>query len=520
MPDFRELSALVRSRMPLLCIETVEEPKALRLIERLARDDNHDLHCWSVADGLVQQNFRYGNARPEGYALFPTVGEGPGMARRAEGRRRVIDDTRSLEAALKYIDSSGGKGLFVLLDPHPFLEEPVVQRLMREIVLDHPEAERTLVLVAPQLSLPPLLARHSVRMELRIPDLARVRALLKVEIDLYAKSSGERVKGDSATVNALLSQLVGLPEEDVRRLLRNAIRDDGLITAEDLNRVMRYKQDMVGESALQVELSTLGPDDVGGLTRLKRWLATRRPVFTGERSMPGLPLPKGVLLLGAQGAGKSLAAKVVAGSWRVPLLRLDVGSLYDKFTGETERKLREALRTAEAMAPAVLWIDEIEKALALGSSDSDGGVSRRLLGNLLTWMNEQQARVFLVATANDVSALPPELLRKGRFDEIFFVDLPTRTVREEILAIHLRRRELDPARFDLAALGAATEDYSGAELEQLVVAGLYECLVDGAALDTARLLLEAANTRPLAHVMAEKVAALRAWAAERCVPAD
>jgi SpoVK/Ycf46/Vps4 family AAA+-type ATPase len=230
-------------------------------------------------------------------------------------------------------------------------------------------------------------------------------------------------------------------------------------------------------------------------------------------------MPKGMLLLGVQGAGKSLAAKVTAGSWRVPLLRLDIASLYDKYTGETERKLREALESAEAMAPAVLWIDEIEKALASGG-DGDGGVSRRLLGHLLTWMNEQQARLFLVATANDVTALPPELLRKGRFDEIFFVDLPSPAVRRDILDIHLKRHGHDPARFDVDALVVVTDGFSGAELEQLVVAGRYECLADGSELETAHLVAEAARTRPLSVIMAEQIASLREWAAARCVAAD
>jgi len=519
MPDFRELSALVRSRMPLVCIETVEEPKVLRLLERLSREDNLDLHVWSVADGLAQTNFRYGPATRVN-SLFGTVETTPTQTERTDGHRRPVAETRSLEAALHYIDKDAGRGLFVLLDPHPFLEDPVVVRLIREIILDHARAERTLVLVAPTLPLGRELSRHAAHLNLRIPDMDGVRRMFRDELDLYKHQTRDSVRGDAGTVNALLQQVIGLPEDDVRRLIRNAIRDDGRITTEDLGRVARYKQDMLGGSALDVELSPLGPDDIGGLDQLKRWLQTRKPVFTGERSAPGLPIPKGVLLLGVQGAGKSLAAKVVAGSWQVPLLRLDVASLYDKYTGETERKLREALRTAEAMAPAVLWIDEIEKALASSGNDGDGGVSRRLLGHLLTWMAEQQARLFIVATANDVSSLPPELLRKGRFDEIFFVDLPRPEVRKEILAIHLRRRELDPAAFDLDALAVVTDGFSGAELEQLVVAGLYECLADGQPLDTARLVGEAARTRPLSQVMGDKVAALRAWAADRCVAAD
>ena len=213
------------------------------------------------------------------------------------------------------------------------------------------------------------------------------------------------------------------------------------------------------------------------------------------------------------------AARVIAGAWRVPLLRLDFAALYDKYTGETERKLRDALAAAEAMAPAVLWIDEIEKGLAT-DAEGDGGVSRRLLGTLLTWMAERNSRVFLVATANDVSALPPELMRKGRFDEIFFVDLPAAPVREDIFAIHLRRREQPAERFDLAALARATDGFSGAEVEQVVLAALYATLAEDRALVTEDLLREALATRPLSVVMAEKVAALRAWAGERCVPAD
>lgn len=518
MPDFRELSTLLRSRMPLIAIETVEEAKVIHLLDRAAREHDAQCFCWTVADGLVHTNFRYGSTRPTG--LFETVGQVGDPDREATGHRQSIADTQTLQSALHYIDKCAGKGLYVLFDPHPFLDEPVVARLLREIVLDHPIAERTIVLVAPRIDLPAELARHAVRMSLAIPDLQRVREIMRDEIALQNQASGQPVRGETAVMTSLLHQVVGLPEEDVRRLIRNAIRDDGLITVGDLERIARYKQDMLGGSALELEMSALGPQEIGGLARLKRWLEQRRPVFTGERNVPGLPAPKGVLLLGVQGAGKSMAARVIAGSWRVPLLRLDFAGLYDKFTGETERKLREALRAAEAMAPAVLWIDEIEKGLSTGDPGSDGGVSRRVLGSLLTWMAERKARVFLVATANDISALPPELLRKGRFDEIFFVDLPSPNVRQDILRIHLRRRGLAPETFDLGAVVAATEGFSGAELEQLVVAALYETLANDATFSNEHLLREAVATRPLSQVMGEKIEALRAWAVERCVPAD
>jgi SpoVK/Ycf46/Vps4 family AAA+-type ATPase len=227
-----------------------------------------------------------------------------------------------------------------------------------------------------------------------------------------------------------------------------------------------------------------------------------------------------VLLLGVQGCGKSLLAKAVAGGFGVPLVRLDFGTLYDKYHGETEKNLRAALASTEQLAPCVLWIDEIEKGLASGSGDGDGGVSRRVLGYLLTWMAERKSKVFLVATANQVHELPAELLRKGRFDEIFFVDLPDAGTRAQVLELHLRKRGLQPEAFDIAALAAAAEGFSGAEIEQAVVAALYAAHAEKRALDTALLQQELGSTRPLSVLMAEQVSALRAWARERTVPAD
>jgi SpoVK/Ycf46/Vps4 family AAA+-type ATPase len=259
---------------------------------------------------------------------------------------------------------------------------------------------------------------------------------------------------------------------------------------------------------------------VGGQRNLKKWLERRRPVFAGDASASGLDIPKGVLLLGVQGGGKSLAAKAIAGSWAAPLLRLDVGALYNKYHGETERNLREALETAEAMAPCVLWLDEIEKGLSTGGDSSDGGVSRRVLGALLTWMSDRKSRVFMVATANDISRLPPELMRKGRFDEIFFVDLPSEEVRAEIFTIHLQKRSQTPDLFDVGILAARAKGFSGAEIEQVVIAGMYEAYANNTALSTALLNNEIKNTRPLSVIRAEEVNDLREWASERTVKAD
>jgi SpoVK/Ycf46/Vps4 family AAA+-type ATPase len=325
------------------------------------------------------------------------------------------------------------------------------------------------------------------------------------------------VQARSAALEAFTQNLIGLTLADARRLVRNAIADDGAITDQDVEGLRQAKYELLNQGGvLSFELDTVAMEDVAGLHNLKRWLTRRRPVFLAADPPPGLDAPKGVLLLGVQGAGKSLAAKAVAGAWQVPLLRLDFATLYNKYYGETERNLRESLKTAGMMAPCVLWIDEIEKGLA---SDQEGGPSRRILGTLLTWMAERKDRVFFVATANDIESLPPELLRKGRFDEIFFVDLPDPEVRRVILRIHLNKRGQDSEKFDLDDLAAASEGFSGAELEQAVVSALYTAHADQQELATKHIRAELEQTRPLSVLMAEDIAYLRTWAAERTVPA-
>ena len=326
--------------------------------------------------------------------------------------------------------------------------------------------------------------------------------------------------GEHDAYTGLLRHLGGLTEPDVRRLIRQALEDGGLIDSTDVPRLIAQKQQLLNrDSTLSFELDTGRFADVAGLKTLKRWLERRRVPFLGDPEAQALDVPKGIMLLGVQGCGKSQAAKAIAGAWGVALLRLDFGALFDKFLGETERHLREALHAADSMAPCVLWVDEIEKGLS-GGNGNDNGESRRVLGTLLTWMAERTSRVFIVATSNDIDSLPAELVRKGRLDEIFFVDLPDEASRQDIFAIHLRKRGQDLAHYDIARLSALSDGYSGAEIEQAVICALYESRARKCACDTEEIAAEIGRTHPLSVVMAERIAALRSWAVNRTVAAD
>lgn len=519
MDDLNDLRLALRSRFPLVIVESHEETKVRALVEKAADADELAFYAWSVADGLARVNFRYDVHHRDD--RWGTVGDHRSALESPKGSAHTIPDTHNLQQALRHIDAQGEAGVYLLCDAHPFLDDPVNLRLIKEIAHGYGERARTLVLLSPALELPSDLSRHAARFKLRLPDAAGIRAMIKNEFDLYAaQNRGQRVTGEAEALTLLQQHLVGLCEEDVKRLIRLAIRDDGALTRSDIPRILQSKREMLVDGTLEIEIDTGRMEQIGGMATLKRWLAQRRAVFAGDAAAHGLDAPRGVLLLGVQGAGKSLAAKTIAGSWGVPLLRLDFAALYNKFHGETERNLRAVLQSADTMAPCVLWIDEIEKGLATDGGDSDGGVSRRVLGTILTWMAERTSRVFMVATANDISRLPPELMRKGRFDEIFFVDLPDATARAQIFCIHLERRRQAPKNFDLPALSGASEGFSGAEIEQAIVSALYEAHATGAPLSDALIEAELRRTRPLSRVMAEQVEALREWARERTVAAN
>jgi len=492
VPVNQDLVTLLRSRAPLLLVESAEEGRVVESFRHAIAQSLRPLYRWSITDGLQRLDVDSD-----------------------DDRQTPPDASMTLHA----IKEERTPGVYLLLDFQPYLRYPMTLRLLREIVQRLDCAEHTLVLVGAGYELPPELAAVVTRYEFALPDADALAALVREEAFAYSRENGRRVEIDADAARAVVRNLKGLNLDDARRIVRKLIYDDGALTAADLPELARAKYKLLDrDGLLHFEYDTAQFANVAGLARLKQWIAQRKPAFLGDKTAAKLDPPKGVLLLGVQGCGKSLAAKATAGGFAVPLLRLDIGTLYNKYHGETERNLRESLKNAELLAPCVLWIDEIEKALATDSADD--GVSRRVLGYLLTWMAERTAPVFLVATANDVQALPAELLRKGRFDEVFFVDLPDAATRTEIFRLHLVRRGLRVDDYDVAALANATDGFSGAEIEQVVVAALYAAAADKVVPAHRHLLAEIRNTRPLSVLMAERVAALREWARGRTVPAD
>ena len=485
-----ELKTLVRSMHPVVVIETGEEERLDDLLRALAADMRLPLFTWTVTRGL----------------------------QRIDGAN-AIHGTTEPRAMLRHLATLTVQAIFHLKDLAAHVASPEATRGFREAAQAFARSRSTMIVSGHQVALPDHLSRDAVRVELRLPDRGELKQLVhRVLQSLRGQHDIEVALGPEG-MSAVLHALSGLTLNQARQALAWAVLDDNRLTLDDVPGLIRRKGQALQDGGL---LELYPPDDnafeLGGFTRLKEWLARAQVGFTPEAQALGLPAPRGVLIVGVQGCGKSLAAKVIARAWRQPLLKLDAGRLYDKYIGETEKNLRKTLDIAEAMAPSVLWIDELEKAFTAHGGDADGGLSRRVLGSFLTWMQERRAPVFIAATANDLTRLPPELLRKGRFDEIFFVDLPTAAEREAVFAIHLRLRRQDPAAFDVGALATATEGFSGAEIEQAVVSSLYRTLHEQQALTTAMLLEEIGQTKPLSVVRREDIERIRETARGRFVP--
>ena len=490
--DYHDISLLLRSHAPILTLETHEELRAIDMLQDIASDLGCPLFRWSITSGMQRLDL---NMDPQNFLKEPG---------------KVLD----------HIISSSLEAIYLLLDFHPFLKDPVIVRQLKESAFAIRDRRTRLVLISHRLELPPEVSQLAAKMQLSLPDEHALLDIVRREAADYARNpANARVSTDRKVLEKLVNNLKGLTYGDARKLARAAIFDDGAITESDLPGVMQARYRLLGRNELLAfEFETSRFSELAGMNALKTWLQQREKFFHRSVDIPGMGSPRGILLLGVQGCGKSVAAKAVAGVWGVPLLRLDFGSLYNKYIGESESNIREALKTAETLSPCVLWIDELEKGISTG--ENDDGTSQRLLGTLLTWMAENDKPVFIVATSNDIQRLPPELIRKGRLDEVFFVDLPTPELRQRIFRIHLDKREIDRANLDLAALARLSEGFSGAEIEQLVVSSIYRAHAGDGVVSMEILADEARKTRPLSVLMGEKVAALRHWAEGRTVSVE
>lgn len=488
-----ELRLLINSRHPIITVETPEEERLEALLMDVATELGVPLYEWSVTTGL---------AKAHGAPLY---------------------NSDSPEQAVANIALIQGDGVFLLKDFARYCDNDKICRRLRDLAEKFRTVRRSIVLTAAKMELPADLDADAMPFQLGLPEAEDLLPGVKQVLADLNREQRIPVALDMAALTQVAQNLVGLPEEEALRALRKSVLERGKADAGLLDAVLETKREALKTEGL---IETVRRDasfmDVAGLRHLHDWIAKRKSALTVEGRRFGLVPPKGVLITGVQGCGKSLAARAVAGEWGFELARLDAGALYDKYVGESERRLHKALELAQKLAPLVLWIDEIEKAFAsAGSSgDADAGLSQRLLATLLTWMQDRESGVFLAATSNNITVLPPEMLRKGRFDEIFFVDLPNAEVRAALFALHLKKRGRDATGFDLGKLAGASEGFSGAEIEQVIVAGLYTAFNAKQQLNTEILLAEIQSTQPLSVTRAEDVQSIREWAKARAVAAD
>jgi AAA+ superfamily predicted ATPase len=487
-----DIELLIRSRYGIIHVDTIEDERTRTLLRHLADRMAVPLFLWSRTRGLCR-----------------------------DGHANGVYDTQEPAQALAHIVSSQMAAIYHFPAFDGITGSDIAAERLRDAAAVLGSRGGALVITGTDLHFPPTLRPLVASMPLPAPAPAELRALMQHIARDIGRTRRVTIRLDEAGEAKLLHALHGLTLLEAEKILTRAMVEDGILDADDIVHVIKAKQRIVErDGVLEYYPAEESMAEVADMAGLKEWLRKRAGILTEpERAAAfGLTFPRGLLLIGVPGCGKSLCARTVAGEWGLPLLKMDTGSLYNKFIGETENNFRRAMRTAETVAPCVLFIDELEKAFSSGGSE-DGGVSMRVLGTFLSWLQDRKEPVFVVATANDVSRLPPEFLRKGRFDETFFVDLPDAATRSEIATIHLRRRNQDPARFQLDVLATATRGFSGAEIEQAIVAALYTAFADNTPLTQQHLLREASATRPLSVMMAEKIQALREWARERTVAA-
>jgi AAA+ superfamily predicted ATPase len=492
----QELETLIRARYPILYVVSAEETRVQQLVVSIAQRRQKKAFEWSFSTGIV----------PAGTSI--------------QSQKHRSAPTKDPLVALDQVIDQVEPALFVFKDFHPFLTKNnfAVIRKLKEIALQLKNSFKTIILVSPVLEIPAELEKEMTMLNFPLPTRDDLAVLLDKIIDDVKQFKQVRIDLDEAGRERLLQAALGLTLGEAENVFAKIIVKDERLSGEDVNEVFAEKQQIIRKSGLLEYYATNETfSNVGGMAVLKEWLQKRALAFTDEARAFGLPAPKGVLMLGVQGCGKSLCAKAVSSLWQLPLLRFDMGRMFGSLVGSSEENVRRAIAVAESVAPAILWVDEIDKAFAgsQGSGATDGGTTARVFGTFLTWLSEKTAPVFVVATANDISQLPPELLRKGRLDEIFFVDLPSDEERREIFRIHLARRGRDPQLFEVESLAACSENFSGAEIEQAVISALYDAFYAGVELNNDLVLEALCQTVPLAKTMDEQINQLRNWAEGR-----
>src|ERR1700746_1935642 len=515
------LKVLMDSSTPIVVMETVEETRAVRMARAACSALNLAAFEWTIASGLARCGVSTVATIEQG--AFPAGGYRAGEVDDVAESAKALYDSREPSKMLANLEGITIEAAFILKDLHRHMDDSVVVRRLRDVGQKFATNRRTVILTAPKISIPPELASLVEFLELPLPDRQRLRQIIDEVLVRISRTHTLQRRLDAAGLDAMAENLRGLTEEEAERAISQALVTRYALCPETVTDVLEAKKAQLKRSEMLefVEVSdTLA--SVGGLDNLKRFLAQRRGSWEQAARDFGLDPPRGVIILGTQGCGKSMCARAIAGEWQLPLVKFDTAAIYDKYIGETEKRIQKVFQVAEGLAPCVLWIDELEKVFAGSGADSasaDAGVSSRLLASFLSWMQDRKAPVFVAATCNNVSVLPPELIRKGRFDELFFVDLPNQRERKQIFSIHLARRKRNPTEFDLDRVAATARGNSGAEIESVVQTALYSAYSQKQQLANAHLLDAIRATVPLSTTRAEEIEALREWAAKRAVPA-
>jgi len=522
IPDpLARLKVLLDSSTPIVAIETVEEVRAVRLVRAACAALNLAAFEWTIASGLARCGSDVGELVPDG---LDSTSPYSAAAQQTLANSKAIYNSQDPAQMLGNLEGISIGAAFILKDLHRHMDQPVVVRRLRDVGQKFSENRRTIILTSPKIEIPSELSGLVEFLELPLPDRRRLRQIIDEVVVRISKDHTLQRKLDQQGFDAVVESLRGLTEEASERAISQALVARYALCPEIASDILETKKSLLRRSEmLEFTEADEAFSNVGGMDNLKRWLALRRGAWEDSARAFGLEPPHGVIILGVQGCGKSLCARAVAGEWNLPLVKFDTAAVYDKYIGETEKRIRKVFEVAEGLAPCVLWIDELEKVFAGSGPDSasaDAGVSSRLLASFLSWMQDRKAPVFVAATCNNVTALPPELIRKGRFDELFFVDLPNQAERQQVLSIQLTRRKRNPSDFDLKKIAAAAKGYSGAEIDAAVQTALYAAFSEKQQLTTQLLLDALAQTVPLSTTRSEEIAALRDWAGTRAVPAS